>query len=149
MKTESLSKRHSGDAPGWFEDALLALTEIGPFVNLLGDTVRINDRTPKFVNAGRPVGTMTRAGIAPVDQLEASIDLIPIPGFYGSEEKFHGVGHFDSVPSRQSVSEFASRPTELNKLSGDDFLGSGHGRGIRFAPGKTAARPVARTRGNG
>ena len=100
-----------------------------------GSAVRANDSGPKTPDAGRPPGGMTRTGVAAVDNLEACLDIVPIPGFHGIEEEFHGVGHLDSMPSCQRFSQAPARLAEPRKLARDDFSGSGRGCGIRFAPG--------------
>src|SRR6476660_2263827 len=105
-------------------------------MSLFGGAVSVDYGGPKVLNARRPPGCMSRTGVPAVDHLEARLDLLPIPGFHGIEEEFHGVGHLDSMPSGQSMNQFPARLAEPDKLVPDDF--SGHGCGICFDPGKAA-----------
>src|SRR3989442_3489733 len=104
-------------------------------MSLSGSAVRVNYGGREMLDARSPRGCMSSTGVATVDRLEARIDLIPIPGFLGIEEEFHGVGHLDSMPSGQSVSQVPARLAEPGKLARDDCLGSGRGGGTRVAPG--------------
>src|SRR2546427_3561688 len=101
-------------------------------MGLFGSAVRVNDGGPKMLDAGGPAGSISCTGIAPVDYLEARLDLFPIPRFYCIEEEFHRVRHFDSMPSGQSVNQFAARLAEPGKLPRDDFCGGDRWCNIRF-----------------
>ena len=79
----------------------------GPFVDLVCDTVRVNDSAPKLVNTGRPASAMTGAVVTAVDHFVASLDLLPIPGLHRVKEPIHIVGHLNSRASRQDLTQLA------------------------------------------